>query len=55
MVCVQVLAPVTVAVSVPAVKASQTLSAYTVDTFTQSVREQVGHMKPVSLLYSVSL
>ena len=38
---VQVLAPVTTAAVVPAVTASQTLSAYTVDTFTPDLQKQV--------------
>lgn len=37
----KVLAKVSLAASVPAVSANQTLSAYTVDTFTKDVQDQV--------------
>ena len=38
---VQVLAKITAAASVPAVTASQTLTAYTVDSFTPDLQQQV--------------
>lgn len=42
--CLKVLPVTTTELMVPAVSASQTLSAYTVDTFTDTIQAQVCHM-----------